>query len=207
MLKSPFTYFNKCYCINLASRPDRWAQAQQEFAREEIEVERFEAVAGDNPFLAFNTSQLNCIRLANKHENALIFEDDVILKNTMHLHYAMNELPEDWDLLFLGANILGSDVHPFEAPVRHSSHLFVLRHAWQTHAVGYSKRGMEKVLDTFKVDNGYNYDEWLRHNILPAGKSFIIAPQIAYQSPGYSDLWKNSGDYTSLFNRGNELLV
>lgn len=208
-LPSPFNYFESVYCINIDKRHDRWEQVLAECAREGIEPIRHSATVEDNRVIAFNKSQLTILSRAYivlLNGPILVLEDDCIFKNTMHLHYAMNELPPDWEMLYLGGNILGTDTIVFPPPVRFSSHLFTITHCWQTHAVAYSVRGLIRILDTFKPDNGYAYDEWLRHNMLPRGKSFIIAPQIAYQRPGYSDLWQRDADYSSLFDRGNALL-
>jgi GR25 family glycosyltransferase involved in LPS biosynthesis len=47
-MRNPFDYFDKIYCINLDSRPDRWEQAKSEFEKVEIldRVERFSACVG-----------------------------------------------------------------------------------------------------------------------------------------------------------------
>ena len=44
--KNPFDYFDKIFCINLDSRPDRWEQVQKEFDKVGIldRVERFSAL-------------------------------------------------------------------------------------------------------------------------------------------------------------------
>jgi GR25 family glycosyltransferase involved in LPS biosynthesis len=48
-MKNPFDYFDKIYCINLDSRPDRWEQAKSEFEKVGIldRVERFSACVGN----------------------------------------------------------------------------------------------------------------------------------------------------------------
>lgn len=218
MLPSPFTYFDRIYCINLDSRPDRWEAMQQQFAQQGIKnVIRVSGIeVAENKFVSFNLSQrFSLIKAGDatrktfflpQQKNALILEDDCVFKNTTHLHYAMNELPPDWDILYLGANILGSDITPFKKPIRFSSHLFRLTDAWQTHAMVYNSKLLEKIINSFDPYGGIIYDEWLRTTIIPQGNCYIIAPQIAYQAPGYSDLWHTQADYTSLFDRGNELL-
>ncbi len=208
-MANPFNYFNNIYCINLDVRIDRWEACKKEFLREQIEVERFSALTGDNRHLAFNKSQGAVISkaLTDGSRNALILEDDVVFQNTMHLNYAMNELPEDWAILFLGANVIGLDGVPFQKPVRHSAHLFRITDAFQTHAVAYSRAAMEYIVKNFNPNEFPIYDEWLRVNMLKQFSCFIIAPQIAYQRAGRSDIWQCDADYTSLFHRGNELLV
>ena len=40
-------YFDKIICINLDRRPDRWREAQEQFKKAGITVERFSAVDGN----------------------------------------------------------------------------------------------------------------------------------------------------------------
>ena len=48
VMKNPFDYFDKIFCINLDSRPDRWESVQKEFDKVGIldRVERFSALTG-----------------------------------------------------------------------------------------------------------------------------------------------------------------
>ncbi len=175
-----------------------------------ISFERIEACTPGNavensPFVAFNTSQKWAMEQATEFP-LMILEDDCVFKNMDHLFAAMSELPEDWEVLYGGANIIGIDTIPFAQPVRYSEHLFTLTDAWMTHCMIYSKRGVERILNTFSVTCGYNYDEWLRKNILPAGKAFIIAPQIAYQRASFSNIWNVPTNFEHLFEAGNKLL-
>ena len=39
-------YFDKIYCVNLDRRPDKWAEAVEEFKKNNMEVERFAAIDG-----------------------------------------------------------------------------------------------------------------------------------------------------------------
>lgn len=205
-MQSPFDYFEKTIVINLSHRVDRYMQISEQCHIAGIDFDVFPACEGENKHLAFNRSQYEVIKLASEYNNALILEDDCQFSGTTHLHYAMNELPADWDCLYLGANLIGCGDMVFRRPERFSHHLFKLQDAFQTHAVAYSKKGMEFVLGNFKPDEFPIYDEWLRLNMLPRGNSYIIAPQIAFQRPSYSDIWQNESDYSSLFQRGNNLL-
>lgn len=208
-MNSALKYFDKIYCINLDHRPDRWAESVKEFAKEGIEVERFPATYGENRFVAFNTSQKRCLEksISDGANNPLILEDDVEFRSAMHLHYAMNELPEDWDMIYLGGNIIGVDVIPFRKPIRYSAHLFSVVDCWQTQSVGYSRKMVEWLVENFKPDCGYNMDEYLRQYVLPNFKCFIVAPQITLQRRSYSDIWDRDTNFTHLFDEGNKLLV
>lgn len=203
--------FKQILCINIASRTDRWQQITDECKRVGIAVERIDACTPDkaienSPFVAFNTSQKWSLEKLHTFP-AMILEDDCVFGNMSHLAAAMSELPPTWDLCYLGGNILGIDVIPFQKPVRFSEHLFRVKDCWQTHALVYSKIGVEKILSKFSVTNGYNYDEFLRQTILPDGEGYIVAPQMAYQRAGHSDIWNCHVQTEHLFEQGNKLLV
>jgi GR25 family glycosyltransferase involved in LPS biosynthesis len=209
-----FSFFDKTYCINLDKRTDRWQQSLSEFAKVGISVERFKACEGDNKALAFNKSQYHCIQKGlSECDKFLILEDDVEFKGWSHLGMALNELPNDWDILWLGGNLIGCGGIEFRPPVRYRSHLFRPQDIWQTHAVAYSRKAAEWIVnnfpfhkDEYEKEGLTIYDEWLRVNALPMLNCFIVAPQIAVQRADHSDIWNTHADYTSLFERGNKLL-
>ncbi len=203
------TFFDKIYCINLNHRKDRWLQSQHEFARIGIEVERFEAHEGDNKHLAFNSSQYHVIQKALKDgcNRFLVLEDDVIFQRMNHLETALKELPTNWDLVYLGGNVIGSDQMNWKRPMKYSKHLCRLFNAWQTQSVGYSRKGAQYVLNNFDYKDFPIYDEWLRVNMLTDKLCYIVNPQITYQRPGISDIWGGHTDYTSCWSEGNKRMA
>ncbi len=208
-----WNYFDKVYCINLEHRKDRWLECQQEFERAGLEVERFNAFSGDNRVLAFNKSQYGSLKkaLADGCDTFLVLEDDVVFKSYNHLPQAISELPRDWDLFYLGANLVGSDVMRFQRPVRTGQYVSRLYDCWQSHAIAYTRKAAQWIVDHFDdtVVTAENpiYDEWLRVRVHKSMKSFIVNPQIAVQRPGFSDLWQNQADYTGCFYQGNNLMA
>ena len=128
-----FDYFDKIYCINLDSRPDRWKQAQKEFDKVGIldRVERFSAMTSKNEGgpqgknvrgkLKWKNldgtimSHMTCIKNAkdNGWKNVLIFEDDVYFDgyDSDKLSKSLELLKSrKWNLFFLGGNIIDLDV-------------------------------------------------------------------------------------------------
>jgi GR25 family glycosyltransferase involved in LPS biosynthesis len=198
-------FFDIVQVINLDKRTDRLVQVTDECNRVGLSFQRFKACEGDNKHRAFNKSQYECLKLAG--ERTLILEDDVVFKNIEVLEAALNELPEDFDILYLGANINGTKLE------RYSQHLFKIRNSFTTHAVAYSKKMAEWIVENFQYHRDeYEregliiYDEWLRVNVQEQFKCFIVAPMVAWQRPDYSDIWNNDADYTRCFIDGNELL-
>jgi GR25 family glycosyltransferase involved in LPS biosynthesis len=195
-------FFDRICCINLDKRVDRWEKCLIEFERVGLQVERFSAFDGDNHHLAFNKSQHTAIKkmVEEGAERFLVLEDDVVFKGYSHVTDALNELPEDWDALWLGANINGTELE------RYSDHLFKLRNSFTTHAVGYSRKMAEWIVENFNPDQFPIYDEFLRINVQEQFKCFLVAPMVAWQRPDHSDIWGHHADYTSCFIEGNKLL-
>jgi glycosyl transferase family 25 len=119
-------------CINLDRRPERWERVKERFIQHKItSVVRFQAIDGltlsipdDWPYSPGHygclQSHLAVLKLARKNNapNILIFEDDCIFDpefNKKFPHY-INQLPDDWDMLFLGGT-------HFEEPVRVSDNI------------------------------------------------------------------------------------
>jgi GR25 family glycosyltransferase involved in LPS biosynthesis len=105
------------YCINLERSPERRENAQIQFDREGLEVEFFKATDGKleaSKDLFISKSEWGCadshIRVwrdivYNGYDTALVFEDDISLDADFKykLDKIMNELPQDWDFVNLGA--------------------------------------------------------------------------------------------------------
>lgn len=134
-------------------------------------------------------------------------EDDVIFKDLAPLDAAIAELPENWDVLYLGANItdgvFGIKENP---PVRYSAHLWRLRRAWTSHAIAYTREAAERICRVYDPWVNGMYDEFLSSTMLPKLEAFIVSPMVAWQRPGKSDLWGGNADYTGAFEWGNKFM-
>lgn len=172
------------------------------------DVKQFHAIEADQPYKSFCLSMYIMLKvfLATGKDTLLIFEDDVIFKKLDHVEAAFSQLPPDWDILFLGANIttMVTGIAEFP-PVKYSPYLHRVRRAWTTHAVLYSRKVVEKIVQLYPVNSFEMYDFWLSQNILPNNKCFLINPMIAWQRPGKSDLWGGKQtDYTGAFQWGDK---
>jgi GR25 family glycosyltransferase involved in LPS biosynthesis len=122
-------------------------------------------------------------------------EDDVVFHEDtdQHLANSIKELPPDWELFYLGANIIGRSAIPY------SEHLVKTNAAWTTHAVGISRAGARQILEAgFTIDSGM-LDDQLAKRIHGRGRTFIAKPMLAVQRPGYSDLWGRKTDYADIW--------
>lgn len=138
----------------------------------------------------------------------LALEDDAVFGNLDALDAAINELPDDWDVLYLGANITGGVFGIKERPpVKYSGHLYSVRAAWTTHAIAYTRRIVELIVSRYQPQTFEMYDQWLNANILPHYKCFLVNPMVAFQRPGKSDLWNCHADYTGAFEASNKIMA
>lgn len=185
--------FEKIYCINLNHRTERWEESEKEFKRIGWEVERFGTTTD------FNNSQYRCLQEAKQYNSSLILEDDVCFGSLNHLDNSYSELPEDWDIISLGANLRE------EHTERIGGNLYRYTNGWTTHAMGYSKKMVEWILENFNPEKDIVYDEWLRINVLPFFNCYIVYPMVAFQRPSYSDLMGMFADYTEIFETSKSM--
>lgn len=207
-----------CYCINLASRPERWARAQAQFASIGLtNVQRFEAVQpppvkpGRRPkgWVGCMLSHLGVLRIAPRNAGPIaVFEDDVeFLTTPMPLTENGNgpgvleiireciaQAPANWDMIYLGGNPL-QFLHSYSPNL-----LRVPVGLLTTHAMIYN--GNSEVMDfILKHDNrGTKIDDFLSLVVQPKFNVFITYPLIATQHDGQSDV-------TGIENKYRDLII
>ncbi len=197
-------YFPLKICLNHPSAFERWGLCLQEFKRIGLtDVVRFSALPDIGPHQSFNRSINAILRyfVRSPYNRLLLLEDDVVFVNTTGLDAAINELPGDWDILYLGANIL----HPDPKPQYYSPHLCRVFAAWTTHAIGFSKKCITFILENQPGYSEAMFDNWLSAN-LPRFNSYIVAPMAAYQRPGKSLIWNTTTNYDTIFTGSDTIL-
>lgn len=191
------------YCINLDKNPQRWDNCVPEFIK--VQIPYVEQVivkeSEENRFISFNHSHYDLIQKGfDTGQPFCIFEDDILFdKLFFHAEDALNQLPENWDLLYLGCNFIGD----WQLPVRVSTNLIRVYNAWQSHAIVYSNKAARWILDNFDPDTFPVYDEWLRINMMPGHNVFCVSPMVCDQRPGYSDVWQRQVEY-GCHRQGND---
>ena len=181
----------KAYCINLKQREDRWQRVQKELGQLGISPIRVEAIWNKVGHLGCIQSHVNVLSLFQDEGIFMVFEDDVLaLGNEQDIIQAMDQLPEDWDMLYLGATL----TKPLE---RYSDNLFRLHGGLTTHAMIYNNQHrvcdfIIKNIDTDQVDVFFMYQVQEQFNC------FIAWPMIASQFPGYSDTINTETEYTEI---------
>jgi hypothetical protein len=164
-----FDYFEKIFCINLDSRPERWADIQKVFEKVGI-LDRVERLSGNKGHIAgwenvdgCALSHLSAIYYAKQHnlKNVLVFEDDIVLERPN-----LDDLPEtirslaglDWKLFYLGANIeldLGKRLGIEVPAISVNPYLYKVEVPVSTaHAIAYNNTAYDAILSSpyFKLD-------------------------------------------------------
>jgi GR25 family glycosyltransferase involved in LPS biosynthesis len=187
--------FSKTVCINLDRRPERWQRMQAQLARHGFDnVQRFPARDGETlakPAGWIHTagaygcllSHVEVIREAQRSNAAsvLIFEDDTVLdpdfQNTFNSF--SNEVPDNWDMLYLGALHKDEPVQISEHVARitkaNSTYAYALKHTVYDAFIELNARA-EHVLDM----NSYLLQE--RFNC------YCFMPNLAWVEAEYSDV-------------------
>lgn len=199
-----WSFFHKRVC--LTNDEAEWSLAQTEFARVGLEVEKYQAVKEIGPHQSFSHSERN-ILLEFLHSDAdtlLHLEDDVVFRELGHVNQALSELPDDWDVVYLGANlVLWNNGEPW--PERYSDHLFRVKCAWTTHAIAYRRKCVRTILEQQPSFDAQMFDNWLSTR-LPELNAFCVAPMVAYQRPRFSSIWGRVDDYTPIFEASDARL-
>lgn len=175
----------KAYYINLKERADRWVQVQPDLEKLGIPVERFEAIWDVIGHQGCIKSHLGVLEMAKDQGIFMVLEDDIkIIGDLDDLNKAMEQLPPDWDMLYLGATLM----RPL---VRYSPNLFKLQSGLTTHAIIYNNqnRVCEYILEHMA---GAHVDVFMMQ-VQKLFNCYITYPIIMTQFPGDSD---TTGDWT-----------
>jgi GR25 family glycosyltransferase involved in LPS biosynthesis len=194
--------FPLVYFTNMDYRPDRRAQIEHLLVHGlHVSPVRMPGVVYTgtsnkrwNGFIGCGLCHLEILKVAQaQNQNILIFEDDALLINdyTNIIQNAINELPENWDMLYLGGNICSHIT-------RVSSHLGRLTHAQSTHAYGVNKNFLDELIDYLEPRKYTQViDITYASEIIPTHNCFITIPMIAIQRADKSDIEGQFVNYPS----------
>ena len=183
------------YCINLDSRPEKWAKVQKEAAILGIEPIRFSAIKMNRGHDGCTASHMALLKQAKEEGIFMIIEDDMKVladKPVELIAKAYEQLPKDWDMLYLGAT-LNKRID------RCSGNLFKIDHAWAVHAIIYNNQNgvVDYILENL---NERKFDVFLARVVQHKFNCYITYPMVATQSAGYSDILKHDVDYSVIEN-------
>jgi hypothetical protein len=205
-----FDFFDSIVVLNHPLAVDRWRLTVTELQRVGIKgYTRFASLPDETPHRSFNRSVngiLSTFRDSGK-SRLLMLEDDVVfddafLTNAV-LNCAIKELPENWDILYLGANL---HVDGFKEPIRYSNHLCRIYNAWTTHAIAFNHKCVKWIAYNQPQFHEGMFDGWLSSQLFHFN-AFCVAPMLAFQRPGNSLIWGHDVDYDPVFRISSDKLV
>lgn len=199
-----WSFFQRRVC--LTTLPAEWSIAAQEFSRVGLQVDPFQSLPDIGPHQSFSKSEREIlVQFWLSGDGTLLhLEDDCQFRDLSHLDVALSELPADWDIVYLGANLIcWNNGEP--QPERYSEHLFRVKAAWTTHAIGYNRKCVETIIAKQPGFSDVMFDQYLSGR-LPEFNAFVVAPMVAYQRPRFSSIWNREDDYTPIFEASQEKL-
>jgi len=187
--------FDKIYVLNLKKDTNKLAIVDAHFKEIGVNYERFEAfngrenltkpedyqqMIGQTP--AIKQGRMGCYRShldalkkakAEGAKNVLIFEDDVIFpqnsESVKHFEQAMQELPENWDLLFLGCDFR-------LPPDRYTTHLDRVHSALCLHAYAINAKAFDGLIKA--LEDGLQEEQ-----VIPVDHVYLnVLEQNTYQA-------------------------
>ncbi len=213
--------------INLDKRTDRKVQIEAELARVNLPARRLSAFTKEDftgPALDIaemrrtpNTlgnwlSHTYLMRtVQNTERDVLIVEDDTLLCADFQerLHYLEEHLPEDWDIVYLGATFhidppqwhaddLGRDVEVTDVP-----HLLRAYGVWSNHGYIVRGRSARKLLGLMQniMPKAAGSDTAMIM-LQPQLKAYVMVPGAVFQRDGVSDIGDGITRFSGFLNLG-----
>jgi len=198
-MKTLNDYFEKIYCVNLDKRTDRWEESKEQFKKYNLNVDRFSAVDGSSvevKYGSLNDGQIGCalshIEIikslkSDGFKNALVLEDDVQFHEELnkHLSHIMNQVPDNWDMLYFGGNHAGNNPSSLGKLVKVTENIFKTTHCFTTHSYAIKNTVYDKIISCFDgtapIDTSFS-------RVQPYINCYVIRPHLAWQRPSYSEI-------------------
>lgn len=182
-------FFDKIYVVNLKHRIDRRVEMEDELNAHGIPFVLFEATYDDNGIkgLVETMKRLFADALAKGYRNIIVLEDDAhfLVKNPVaFLAEVLPQIPKDYHLFYLGLNLIAK-------PIRVSENVLKVIDCYSTHAVAYSREGMQITAERLEQVPLMPYDIFIRQEVLGRGASYCTFPMMATQRENYSDIEKS----------------
>lgn len=195
-----FNFFDRITCLTLGG--DEWTLAEAEFNAVGLNAKPFQALKAIGPHESFNLSTYAILKefYDSKDHTLLFLEDDCDFRNLHLMPQVLKELPKDFDIFYLGANIRD------EKPQRITQHIYRVNDCWTTHAVVYRKPIVKFILDNHPGESEMMADNWFG-SILKDWKAYVCKPFLAYQRPRKSTIWGSVVNYEDIFKESQMKLV
>ena len=191
MITQNFTNFtSRIFVLNLPERPDRiselWPHLEEYEIPSPIVVPATKNINGARG-LKDTLQHLFIKNYYTQNWPILILEDDaefIVPQEELHdvVSAAIKELPDGWLQLYLGVQLI------LRPENKYSPHLIQLPLGYATHAIIYSKEGIQTILEKWNPLSDDPIDIFFSKVIHPLGKSFCTIPMVCSQRESVSDI-------------------
>lgn len=190
---------SQIYCINLDKRVDRWEETLFELDKLDLREKtiRFSAIDGYlienksrllNGEYGLNLTHIKLLKEAikNNYDNVLIFEDDIeFMGNYEFIHSFLNQVPSDWDIIYLGGNHI-------QSPIKVSHNIGLVVKTYTTHALIINSRVFKFLIDKLEEHSAQLDVIYTSLDL----KAYTFIPSLVTQRISFSDIQGGVVDYT-----------
>jgi len=173
------------FVISLVNRQDRRQKVTKELKDQKIPFQFFDGIADENPILGCTMSHIGVIKIAREKKlpYVLIFEDDAKFVRP----FKIPKLPENWDMLFLGACVNKIYDEYYFRWKRCSS--------WYAHAYIVKASLYDRIIEEASVNaDKMLIDEYYCEMLHPTINSYCLYPTMVTQGEDYSDILNRNLD-------------
>lgn len=205
------SFFDQVVWIGSQQRPDRTAQMCEQFTKFGIEARRFEAhwkpldhTGKPNGNLGCTASHRGVMELICHHgwARTLVLEDDAMILSddfTDQFDAMIQDVPSDWDLLFLGAGYAEPPKRRVNGSIIETNGLMTTSSYGIT--LEMARRMAPHISGIGPIDS--LFQQWQR-----AHHCYIFSPRLMVQRPSFSDLQeKPAENMTSMLDSRHEEML
>jgi GR25 family glycosyltransferase involved in LPS biosynthesis len=205
-------YFDKIYILNLKKRSDRLNELLPKL--ESLSIDNFKIFNGidgslmkniwrvygnkyfsNENYLACSLSHISIWNdaILNGYKKILILEDDVKIINSINekIVYYNDQIPENWDLLYLGFIPLSDDCSMWDYKVINdqfiSDNVFKAKNLWGLYSYAIGENLMKHTIEVYKNTFPMEIDRYFVENIQQNWNCLGITPQLFSVDDGWSD--------------------
>jgi hypothetical protein len=184
--------FTEVFLINLPERIDRLAVSDAILKEAGIDYTLWIATKNENGIkgLCLTMKALFEYAMLIGLENFIVLEDDCNFKLPINefLNLLTEQLPENYDCLYLGCNLTSK-------PERYSENILKINTSYCTQAICYSRKAVEVIMKD--IDKIEPYDIKLMKIIQGRGMSYCTFPMFCEQFESYSNIENRIMDWAS----------
>lgn len=199
-------YFDRVFFINLDRREDRLELIQNQLNIMDIKAERVSAVDGNllNPDPKIGNgwnhkgvagcalSHRKVIQMAKDagYKSFMVIEDDTIFSDEFHnLDFYMNQLPDDWDMVYFGGNHIGG-IKPVNINIGRCIHTLTTNCYAMKHTIyDYVLSKLPGEVDLLKMPIDVLYTEIQKNSKF---NCYTFKPHLVWQDSIFSDIENKS---------------